>query len=386
MTLQFQLVDLEYSVPVEQHQPQSPLVTLYGRQADGGPVTLRVHGFFPYMYLEDLPGTPVNEVRRDIDQRLARQYELDDRRRFRAHGRYVHSVQRVTRCNLYGYQQPRVFLCVRLYNPKDVPTVRDRLWKGEWGSRYPTQTYECDFLFVLRFLVDCGIRGAGWVEVTRPTNAVERSVAVERLRGIDAPGAAAPLRLLSFDIEVAGRRGVFPAADEDPVIQIANYVTVHGEPVDEAYGTSRPRSYCLFQWKPYDPALFAPEPPGAQVVVCRNEEDMLRQWVAYVAEQDPDMLTGWNINDFDLPYLIDRMKLLEVSPRLGRDARPSYYRRNEFSSKAYGRRDRCEPVVAGRVLLDMLVVVRRAHKLRSYKLDAVAAHLLNEHKVVRQQK
>src|SRR3954465_7874416 len=39
----------------------------------------------------------------------------------------------------------------------------------------------------------------------------------------------APLRILSFDIECAGRKGIFPEANVDPVIQIANVVTRYGE-------------------------------------------------------------------------------------------------------------------------------------------------------------
>jgi DNA polymerase delta subunit 1 len=38
----------------------------------------------------------------------------------------------------------------------------------------------------------------------------------------------APLRVLSFDIECAGRPGIFPEASTDPVIQIANVVTTYG--------------------------------------------------------------------------------------------------------------------------------------------------------------
>lgn len=38
----------------------------------------------------------------------------------------------------------------------------------------------------------------------------------------------APLRILSFDIECAGRKGIFPEPDKDPVIQIANMVTRQG--------------------------------------------------------------------------------------------------------------------------------------------------------------
>ena len=36
----------------------------------------------------------------------------------------------------------------------------------------------------------------------------------------------APLRVLSFDIECAGRKGIFPEAEKDQVIQIANMVIV----------------------------------------------------------------------------------------------------------------------------------------------------------------
>jgi DNA polymerase elongation subunit (family B) len=38
----------------------------------------------------------------------------------------------------------------------------------------------------------------------------------------------APLRILSFDIECAGRKGIFPEPEVDPVIQIANMVTRQG--------------------------------------------------------------------------------------------------------------------------------------------------------------
>ena len=39
----------------------------------------------------------------------------------------------------------------------------------------------------------------------------------------------APLRILSMDIECQGRRGHFPEAEKDPVIQIANTLSVYGE-------------------------------------------------------------------------------------------------------------------------------------------------------------
>lgn len=39
----------------------------------------------------------------------------------------------------------------------------------------------------------------------------------------------APFRILSFDIECAGRKGIFPEPDKDRVIQIANMVAYYGQ-------------------------------------------------------------------------------------------------------------------------------------------------------------
>jgi DNA polymerase delta subunit 1 len=39
----------------------------------------------------------------------------------------------------------------------------------------------------------------------------------------------APLRIMSFDIECMGRKGHFPEAEKDPVIQIASTISIQGE-------------------------------------------------------------------------------------------------------------------------------------------------------------
>lgn len=39
---------------------------------------------------------------------------------------------------------------------------------------------------------------------------------------------------------------------------------------------------------------------------------MLEAWAEFVRSVDPDILTGYNINNFDLPYLLDRAKHLKL--------------------------------------------------------------------------
>jgi DNA polymerase delta subunit 1 len=51
-----------------------------------------------------------------------------------------------------------------------------------------------------------------------------------------------------------------------------------------------------------------------------------------------------------------------------------------FSSKAYGTRESHETTLDGRVSFDVMQILQRDHKLRSYGLNAVSAHFLNEQK------
>ena len=46
------------------------------------------------------------------------------------------------------------------------------------------------------------------------------------LEPIEEWSKIAPFRILSFDIECAGKNGHFPSPEQDPVIMIANYVTL----------------------------------------------------------------------------------------------------------------------------------------------------------------
>lgn len=47
---------------------------------------------------------------------------------------------------------------------------------------------------------------------------------------------------------------------------------------------------------------------------------MLVAWRDFVEEVDPDVIIGYNISNFDFPYLMDRAKALKVEkfPYLGR--------------------------------------------------------------------
>jgi DNA polymerase elongation subunit (family B) len=43
-------------------------------------------------------------------------------------------------------------------------------------------------------------------------------------------------------------------------------------------------------------------------IKCENESDLLLKFVNFVREIDPDIITGWYIDGFDIPYVVNRLK------------------------------------------------------------------------------
>jgi DNA polymerase delta subunit 1 len=48
------------------------------------------------------------------------------------------------------------------------------------------------------------------------------------------------------------------------------------------------------------------------VISFQKEGDLLSAWAEFVRRIDPDLITGYNINNFDLWYMLSRAKHLKV--------------------------------------------------------------------------
>lgn len=59
---------------------------------------------------------------------------------------------------------------------------------------------------------------------------------------------------------------------------------------------------------------------GSEVLPFQREVDLLMKWRDFIQEVDPDIIIGYNIANFDFPYLLDRAKALKLDdfPLLGR--------------------------------------------------------------------
>ena len=204
--------------------------------------------------------------------------------------------------------------------------------------------------------------------------------ALRRPRTEDASSSLVFETLLVFDIEVAGAPGKFPHADKAkyPVIQISCCSGLVSQ--------AKPTRNVVFCLKRTADIRKTPDPDIVAEVQCfESEEALLAAFRDHIVhEVDPDVISGWNIEDFDFQYLVSRVWRMGFDPDLCCWSRLAHYQTRNyaatFESSAYGRREANRPTIPGRVVMDGLEQYRRNYKLRSYKLDEVAFQFLGVRK------
>ena len=134
-------------------------------------------------------------------------------------------------------------------------------------------------------------------------------------------------------------QGHFPEPEHDPVIQIASLVTEFGKKQPAVRNIMTLKSCapitgagawrtvaCGMHHAPAWPQVppHAPFPAGAtplpaagpvlpaEVMSFDDEKALLLRWRDLVLEADPDIIIGYNIVNFDLPYLLNRADTLKI--------------------------------------------------------------------------
>ncbi|MBU0530862.1 MAG: DNA-directed DNA polymerase, partial [Nanoarchaeota archaeon] len=319
--MEFQLLDCDYTIVNEK-----PVIRLFGRTAEGKSVCAFHEGFKPYFYVYGdyesvLKGNPQVINTEEVKRKLV----LDDKE--------SEDLTKIT-----------------IQNPSKTPELREMLLKG--GVR----VFEADILFRYRFLNDKGINGCSWINadvISTPTETVNGDLKVQiksmksskRIEDVD-------FKLLAFDIECISSAGGVPDPKKDPVIMVA-------------FNFSHP-----YKGKK---KLVISTRPDIEVMNFTSEKEMLEGFVNIINEYDPDVITGFNVNNFDLPYMLERMQKEGVRPVFGRCKQKSVFAK-KFMSKT-------KVSIVGRVVVDSFELVKKDFSLKRYNLDSVAKTLLGEKKV-----
>lgn len=227
--------------------------------------------------------------------------------------------------------------------PSDAPVVRDKLQASG------VHTYEADVRFAMRYLIDRDIK-SGLAISGQPMRGRGTDWIFENPEIRPAEVQAEP-RILSFDIETS--------ADANRLLAIAYY------------GLGRDGVVIV------DPD--GREMPDRAFAVA-TEKDALHYFARLVTELDVDILTGWNVIDFDLTVLANIATKVRYDLQLGREQGRMRIRPAEgyFGSGSV--------MLPGRLVLDGLDLVRGAFiRLDDYSLDGVGRTVLGEGKTLGQE-
>jgi DNA polymerase elongation subunit (family B) len=173
-----------------------------------------------------------------------------------------------------------------------------------------------------------------------------------------------PLKVYFLDIEAVGNQGFSkPENPEDPI----NVITVYD---------SLSKKYHVWGLKPYEP-----KQKDVKYYYCTSEVKLLQNFIDFIKDNPPDILSGWSSDRYDIPYIINRIVKILGSEEA--DALSPYKRRYvKMIMVKFGKQEVVHRI-DGISCIDYMDIYKKFCPLNreSYKLDYIGQVELDEAKV-----
>lgn len=394
-TLTMMHTDTTYSSLPGQHA----IFELHGVTATGQSVFVNVHNFLPYFYVHLPPELKAESLVFALETKLGER--LKNNSYYGKRSCYIERWEIVDGVDVMYYkggadESKQRFLKLYMNHPKQVSDARTIVEQGRIG--YKLLTYEANIRYDIRAMVDTKIHGGQWIEIhdiqlprvayddgdgtmdplsmRRSRAQIEVHVEASDLHPLTTRTEIAPIRILSFDIECVPHDGErrFPDASMDPVISIGCHCYEDGRHAKGAV-------FCLVPNREDTIGDLG----SVDCYVFHDERDLLLNYHAFLLTYDPDLITGYNINGFDHPYLDKRANALNIFEGQYDDMSRILRRRcksveTTFTSRAHGTKKSSLLSMPGRITFDLFNFFQRTEKLRNYGLNAVASKFLGDQK------
>ena len=225
---------------------------------------------------------------------------------------------------------------VELNLPTDVPKVRKIF------NEHGIVCYEADVRFTYRYLIDNDIKGCIEIDGEAKEGLYINKVFNEpKIR----PASFIPrLNVLSIDIETDAKATLIYA--------IALYT------------------------KEFQKVLIVKDKKFRHAESFRSEKELLLRFKELIYKLDPDIITGWNVIDFDLSIILKRFNEHDIDFDLGKSGRPCRLKLTDsfFTDSSAD--------FQGRIVLDGIHLTKVSFiKLKNYKLDTAAETILGDRKI-----
>lgn len=234
---------------------------------------------------------------------------------------------------------------------------------------------------LLQFLCNYSLPSVGWVRITKVNSTLkntftrfskEYSIDCTSLENVPTETSVPEMTCLSFDLETySSDETKHPNSliKEDAIFQIG--VSISKRKVKEK-NILFTLSKTQFKLK------------NGEVRCFEKESQLLDSFCEFIKEENPHILMGYNIFGFDIPYLYHRCARHSIPIKtigMSKDEkRIAEYKEIRWSSSAYSVQEFHFLDLEGRILIDLLPIVRRDYKLSNYKLKTVGSYFLGETK------
>jgi len=394
------VTDVSYDVVSEGYRVDMPVISIRCRDGDGNLATHTVDGFRPSFCIEP------DDLRDDVSG------VCNDRRVLGIEANFDDPFW-YDFCNLSDSAMPELVAKELTANSDavvshvdEVDAPRETLDEDELvriivrepgdvssggGSRTPLRdefepTYEADVPFVNRFLIETEIYQGMAADPTADMLTYENwdgpsdGARQQDLTPVDVPDIEP--RMCIFDIEVAMEGKGFPEPQRasQPINAITAYDSYRGEYIvwglehedwsdDMAATLSDDTADRIYDEYGFDVDA---------VRIFSDESNLLEDFHDWILDCDPDIITGWNSDDFDVPYIIQRSYNVSALGIIdwSTSGSPGVW------SEEYNGNTSVSYSITGRSTLDMLEAYKKTQfrDLKSYSLEYVAQEELGRGK------
>ena len=356
------------------------IIRAYGLNAKNKNVCMIVTDFKPYCYIE-LPLTINHTNYRLVVQKIK---ELDDKNTFADDPVFVQK-KKLYYANVTSDNHYRLFPFVKVtFHTREQ--VKQFSWKFSRPiniigiGRLTMKVHELEASPILQFTSTMSIPTAGWIKfmgVRVPKHEqitscdFEYKVSYKNVQAMEHP-IVAPL-CLSFDIEVnSSVTSAMPKSsrDADRVFQVSCVFWRYGEDIEKS------EKYLLTLGKPNTDIIGQ----SVHTITFDTEAELLLGFTDLVNKLQPNIIMGYNIFTFDIPYMLERAKKFSAKDFSKMGFLINAYaaeREISWSSSAYKNQKYKFIDAEGRLFVDLLPIIRRDHaKFDSYSLKKVSTFFL----------
>jgi DNA polymerase delta subunit 1 len=368
----------------------------FGVNKESDSVCVRFEGYKPYFfalipdkYQDTFDTFKRKEVEKYIRNKLFRNKED------------LESVSVVTRKKYKGFTNEKEykflrFICKNLttfnkikwiLNPKDTRKL-PKISTLSPTEHLKFELYESNIEPYLRFTHKADIKMSGWIKASKICTFPDMSrcqhsytTNYNNVEKIDC-NEVCNLTLGSWDIEAFSYSSRYLGINEFPDPEKEHDIITQIGTSLYKFNTKEKIKHVVTIKSPIDNDCDPVD--GIIIETFDSEKELIEGWVKFILSTDPDILIQYNGYGFDWKYLIARAKVLGIEYVLENLSRitekPAIKQEDQLNTSAYGDNTMVYLKMFGITQFDMMFIIKKEHKLESYKLNSVAEHFTGDKK------